>query len=130
LPFQEKEKGGEDKSKAWWPMEGEGEVSNAWRPMEGKGEVYFHLFPLPTQVIYLGLRPFPLTSRFYFTIILGRYLHIPSFCPWLINYDAPFDVTSPPHICCQFSLVEDFFFILEIMVSRMATSYALSYVSK
>jgi hypothetical protein len=26
-PFKEKEKEGEDRSKAWWPMEGEGEGS-------------------------------------------------------------------------------------------------------
>ncbi len=39
-PFKEKEKQGEDRSKAWWPMEGEGEGkgSHAWRPMEGEGE--------------------------------------------------------------------------------------------
>jgi hypothetical protein len=33
-PFKEKEKGGEGRSKAWWPMERKGEVSFAWRPME------------------------------------------------------------------------------------------------
>jgi hypothetical protein len=71
------------------------------------------------------LRPssFPLTSRFYFTIVLGHYLHIPYFFPWPINYDAPSDVTSPPHIHCRFGLVEDPFFVLEIMASHMATSY-------
>ncbi len=34
----------------------------------------------------------------------------------------PFNVIGPPHIHCRLSLVEDFFF-LEIMASRMATSY-------
>jgi hypothetical protein len=81
-------------------MEGEEEVSNAWRPMEGERGASFSPFSTPPPTTYLGLRPFPLTSRFYFTIVLGRYLRIPFFCPWLINYDAPFDVTNPPHIRC------------------------------
>ncbi len=59
-PFQEKEKGGEAKSKAWWlmegereasnarrPMEGEEEFSNAWRPMEGEKEASFSPFSTP-----------------------------------------------------------------------------------
>jgi hypothetical protein len=36
LPFKDKEKGGESRSKAWWPMEGEGKTT-------------FHLFPLSPQ---------------------------------------------------------------------------------
>jgi hypothetical protein len=40
-PFKEKEKGGEGRSKAWWPMEGEGEVSFVWRPMECEGKTLF-----------------------------------------------------------------------------------------
>jgi hypothetical protein len=34
-PFKEKKKEGEGRSKAWWPMEGEGEGSLVWWPMEG-----------------------------------------------------------------------------------------------
>jgi hypothetical protein len=36
-PFKEKEKGGEGRSKAWWPMEGKGKGKGyfAWWPMEG-----------------------------------------------------------------------------------------------
>jgi hypothetical protein len=57
--FKEKEKGGEGRSKAWWPKERKGEGSFAWWPMEGEREgsmlggqwkekekVLFHLFPL------------------------------------------------------------------------------------
>jgi hypothetical protein len=66
--------------------------------MEGEGEVSFSPFSTSPQATHLGLCHFPLTSWFYFTIVIGRYLHIPYFCPWPINYDVPFDVTSPPHI--------------------------------
>jgi hypothetical protein len=39
LPFKKKEKGGEGRSQAWWPMECE-------------GKTHFHLFPLsPQQLI-------------------------------------------------------------------------------
>jgi hypothetical protein len=34
-----------------------------------------------------------------------------------------FDITSTPHIHRRFDLVENLFFFLELMVSRMATSY-------
>jgi len=61
--FQEKEKGGEGRSKAWWPMKREGEASNARRPMEGEGETSFSPFSTsPPQATYLGLYPFTLTS--------------------------------------------------------------------
>ncbi len=43
--------------------------------------------------------------------------------PLPISYDHAFDVISSSHIHCRFDLVEDFFFSLEIMASRMATSY-------
>jgi hypothetical protein len=66
LPFKEKEKEGEGRSKAWWPMEGEGEGS--FPP--------FPIFPL-NNFIYTFVF-FPLTLRFYFTMVLGRYLRIPS----------------------------------------------------
>jgi hypothetical protein len=52
LPFKEKEKGGEGRSKAWWLMEGEGKVSFAWRPMEGKGEVSFAWRPMECSIAW------------------------------------------------------------------------------
>jgi len=84
--------GGQWKEKEKLPM-----LNGQWKEKE---KLPFHLFPLPPQATYLSFHLFPLTSRFYFTIILGRYLRIPFFCPWPINYNAPFDVTSPPHIRC------------------------------
>ncbi len=103
---KEKEKllmfGGQRKEKEKLPM-----LSGQWKEKE---KLPFHLFPLPPQATYLGLRPFPLTSRFYFTIVISCYLCIPFFCPWPINYDAPFNVTSTPHFRYRFGLVEDPFF--------------------
>jgi hypothetical protein len=56
------------------------------------------LFPLPPQVTYLGFHLFPLISQFYFTMVLGRYLCIPSFFPWPINYNHAFQChRSPTH---------------------------------
>jgi hypothetical protein len=68
----------------------------------------FHLFPLSSQPILPkpSIFPFDLKVLFYrgskslFTRILPF--------PWLINYDHIFDVTSPPHIHCQFDFVKDF----------------------
>jgi hypothetical protein len=40
--FKEKGKGGEGRSKAWWPMEGEGKTP-------------FHLLPLSPNKFYLNL---------------------------------------------------------------------------
>jgi len=57
---------------AWWPLEG----SIAWWPMEGKGEAPFPLFPFSPQQILLKPSFFPLILRFYFTMVLGCYLHI------------------------------------------------------
>jgi hypothetical protein len=94
------------------PMEGEGEASNAWRPMKGEREASFSPFSTSPLNNLLRISSFLLTSRFYFTIVLGRYLHIPSFCPWPINYDVPFNVIGPPHICCRFGLVKDPFFFV------------------
>jgi hypothetical protein len=53
---------------AWWPMEG-----------KGKGETPFHLFTFShfaPNKFYLNLQFFPLILRFYFTMVLGRYLRI------------------------------------------------------
>jgi len=45
----------------------------AWWPMKGEGKTPFHLFPLSPQQTYLNLQFFPLTLRFYFSMVLGRY---------------------------------------------------------
>jgi hypothetical protein len=66
LLFKEKEKEGEGRTKAWWPMEGEG---------EGFFSTSSHF---PPNQLYLDLRFFPLKLKFYFTMVLGRYLRIPS----------------------------------------------------
>ncbi len=109
--WNEKEKflmfGSQWKENEKFPM-----LGGQWKEKE---KLPFHLFPFPPQATYLGLCPFPLTLQFYFTIVLSRYLRILSFCPWPINYDAPFDVTSPPPIRCRFGLVEDpFYFCLRL----------------
>jgi hypothetical protein len=84
-PFKEKEKEGEGRSKAWWPKEGEGEGSHAWRPMkgevesshvwrlmEGEGKILFTSSHFPPNQF------FPLTLRFYFSMVLNHYSHISS----------------------------------------------------
>jgi hypothetical protein len=71
---------------AWWAMEGSmlgGQwkvpclVANgmfqAWWPMECEGKTPFHLFHFPPNKLYLNLQFFPLTLRFYFTMVLSRY---------------------------------------------------------
>jgi hypothetical protein len=68
LPFKEKEKEGEGRSKAWWPMEGKGEGSLLSGQMEGEGEgsllggqwkekekVLCYIFSLFPQALYLNL---------------------------------------------------------------------------
>ncbi len=62
--WKEKEKESESRSKAWWPMEGEGEGSFLPLPT----------FP-PSNFTWTFIF-YPLTSRFYFTMVLGHYLHI------------------------------------------------------
>ncbi len=89
-PFKEKEKGGESRSKVWWPMECSNawwpmECSNAWWPMDcsklgGLWKVKEkHLFTsshfLPNK-FYLNFQFFPLTLRLYFTMVLGHYSRI------------------------------------------------------
>jgi hypothetical protein len=101
-PFKKKEKVGEGRSKAWWPMEGEGEgdwlggqwkekekgfglVANgrrrrrclAWWPMEGKEKVLFYLFHFPPKEFYLNLHFLSFTLRFYFALVLGHCLRPP-----------------------------------------------------
>ncbi len=58
---------------AWWPLEG----SIAWWPMEGKErEAPFHFFPLSPQQILLNLSFFASILKFYFIMVLDRYLCI------------------------------------------------------
>jgi hypothetical protein len=101
-PFKKKEGG-----------EGRSPFSGQWKEKE---KVFFHLFPLSPQATLL--RPsfcfFPLILRFYFTMVLGRYLRISSLFFGLQITIAHFDVTSTPHIHCRFDLVEDFFFPLKL----------------
>jgi hypothetical protein len=56
----------------WWPLKG----SIVWWPLKGEGEAPFHLFPLSPQQILLKPSFFPLILRFYFSMVLGRYLRI------------------------------------------------------
>jgi len=88
-PFKEKEKGGEGRFKTWWPMEGSmlggqwnvpslvaNEMFQAWWPMEGEGKTPFHLFHFPLNKLYINLQFFPLTLRFYFTMVLSHHSHL------------------------------------------------------
>jgi hypothetical protein len=59
-PYKKKEKGGEGRSKTWWPMEGEGKTP-------------FHLFPFSPQQILLKPSIFSFDLKVYSTMILGRY---------------------------------------------------------
>ncbi len=86
---------------AWWPMEGSklggqwkvpslvanGRVQ-AWWPMEDEGKTPFHLFPLSPNKLYLNLQFFPLTLRFYFTMILSLHSHLFFPFPRFINYNC------------------------------------------
>jgi hypothetical protein len=74
-PFKENEKGGEEGSKVWWPMEG----SKTWWPMEGERGTPFHLFHFPPNNLYPNLQFFLLTLQFYFTMVLSRYSRLPFF---------------------------------------------------
>jgi hypothetical protein len=94
-PFKEKEKGGEGRSKAWWPMEFSNvwwpmECSIAYWPMEGEGKTPFHLFPLSPQQILLksSIFSFDLKVLLYHgsRLILMHFLLFPR----SINYNCAF----------------------------------------
>jgi hypothetical protein len=55
LPFKEKEKEGEGRSKTWWPMEGKGEGSLLGGQWKEKEKVIFYLFSLSPQSTSLRL---------------------------------------------------------------------------
>ncbi len=70
---------------AWWPLEcsklgGHWNVPSlvairmfqAWWPLEGEGKTLFTSSISPNNFTYT-LNFFPLTSRFYFTMVLSRY---------------------------------------------------------
>jgi hypothetical protein len=72
-------KGEGEGSFVWWPMEGEGEGFFVWWPIKGEGEGSFSLLPtFPPNNFTWTFVFFPLTLRFYFTMVLGHYLRIPS----------------------------------------------------
>ncbi len=135
--FQEKEKGGEVKSKAWWLMEGEGEASNAWRPMEGEEEVSNAWRPMEGER-GASFSPFstpppnnllrPSSFSFNLTVLLyhsSRPLFTHSF---FLSLAYKLRCTFRCHKSPTHSLLIRFgwkslYFLLEIMASRMATSY-------
>ncbi len=87
LPFKEKEKVGEGRSKAWWPMEGEGEgvwLGGQWKEKE---KVLFYLFHFSPQAILLK----PSFFILHIKVLLcpgPRPLFTPSLhFPWPINHD-------------------------------------------
>ncbi len=133
----------------WWPMEGEGEgfffggqwkvkekvfclVANgkwrrrfsAWWLMEGEGKNYLLLFPLSPQPILLKPSIFPLDLK----VLLYRgsrllFVHPP---PFSLAYKSRLRTLMsqvPPTFTTNLILLKIFLFSLEIMASRMVTSY-------
>jgi hypothetical protein len=104
-PFKEKEKEGMKEDPNW--------VTNGrFQCLVANGRRRRSTFsPLPTfpQVILLKLSFFPLILRFYFTMVLGCYLHISSLFFDLLITTTHLDVTSPSHIHCQFDFDWRFF---------------------
>ncbi len=76
--FLREEEGGEGRSKVWWPMECS-KLGGQWNvPLSGGQwkvkEKHLFTYPhFPPNKFYLNLQFFPLTSRFYFTMVLSRY---------------------------------------------------------
>jgi len=79
---------------AWWPTEGS---KFAWWPMEGskfggqwkvKEKHLFTSSHFPPNKLYLNLQFFPLTLRFYFTMILDYHSRLFFPFPRFINYDC------------------------------------------
>jgi hypothetical protein len=65
-------------------------LGGPWKEKEKEKEKHlFHLFPLSHQQIVLKLSFFPWILRFYFTMVLGRYLCI-SFIFLDLNYNHAF----------------------------------------
>ncbi len=98
---------------------------HVWWPMECEGETPFHLFHFPLNNLYPTLQFFPLILRFYFTTVLSRYSCLPF--PFLrsINHNCPPQCNkfSTPSLSIWFWLKIWPFPFLEIMASRMVTSY-------
>jgi hypothetical protein len=93
--------------------------------MECEGETPFHLVHFPPNNLYPNLQFFPLTLRFYFTMVLSRYSRLPFHFLRSINHNcAPqYNKSSTPSLLIWFWLKIWPFPFLEIMASRMVTSY-------
>jgi hypothetical protein len=94
-----------------------------WWPMEGKGKTPFHLFPLSPKKFYLNLHFF----LWYWSLIYhgSRPLltHFLIF-PWPTNYNcASWCNKSFTHSLLIWFWLKIYFPFLEIMASRMVTSY-------
>jgi hypothetical protein len=86
-PFKEKEKVGEGRFKAWWPMEGEGEGAWLGGQWKEKEKVLFYLFHFSPQATLLKPSFFILHIKVLFCPGT-RPLFTPSLhFPWPINYD-------------------------------------------
>ncbi len=85
----------------WWPMEcsklgGQWNVPSlvangmfqAWWQKECEGETPFHLFHFRPNNLYPNLQFFPLTLRFYFTMVLSHYSCLPFLFLRSINYNC------------------------------------------
>jgi hypothetical protein len=106
---------------AWWPMECS-KLGGQWKVKE-KHLFISYIFPPTTFTQTFNF--FPLTLRFYFTMVLSRYSRLPF--PFLrsINYNcAPqCNKSSTPSLLIWFWLKIWPFPFLEIMASCMVTSY-------
>ncbi len=114
LPFKEKEKGVEGKSKTWWPMEGERKTP-------------FHLFPLSPQQILLrrSIFPFDLKVLLYHGSrpLLTHFLRF----PWSINYNYAFQCnkSSTPSLSIWFWL-RIWLFFLSLKLWRHTWSHLMN----
>jgi hypothetical protein len=48
----------------------------AWWPMEGERKILFNSSHFPPNQFYLNFQFFPLTLRFYFTMVIGHYSRV------------------------------------------------------
>jgi hypothetical protein len=91
--------------------------------MEGEGKILFtpsHF--LPNQ-FYLNFQFFPLTLKFYFTVVLGRYLRVSSLSLAYKLRSRTLMSQVPPTFTTNSILLKISPLFLEIMALRMVTSY-------
>jgi hypothetical protein len=81
---------------AWWPLEGS-KLGGHWKVKEKP----FSPLPFSPNNFTYTLNFFPLTSRFYFTMVLSRYSHLFFLFFNLYITVAHLNVTSPPHLHCH-----------------------------